>query len=180
MRRRLARSVFGCRQGVVAIEFALIVPVMLAMFAGLTEICEVLSAERRINQIAVATADLVAQDESVSTSAMTDIYAADTAIIAPYDSSSLKILTCAIYVDSSGKEVVRWCKGLNDTALSAGTASPVTVDAALMASSEDMVVVRVNYAFSSPFTSLLALHAQYSLGRTYFERPRVSSTITVG
>ncbi len=179
MKRRFS-GFLTCRQAVVAIEFAMIVPVMLVMFAGLTEICEVLSVERRINQIAVTTADLVAQDESVSTSAMADIHAGDTAIIAPYDSSALQILTCAIYADSSGHQIVRWCKGFNDTALSAGVASPVTIDQALMTSAEDMVVVRVKYGFSSPFTSLLAINAKYSLARTYFERPRVSSTITAG
>lgn len=173
----LKRWVHDAR-GIVAIEFALIVPVMLLMYAGLVELCEVLSVNRKINQVATSTADLVAQNESITPANMTDIFAADAAVIAPYDATIVKILACAVYTDTAGAQRVRWCKAYNDTAPAAATVTPVAVASSLMHSDEDMVVVRVTYDFASPFTSLLAIKAKYSLKRTYFERPRISSTIT--
>ncbi len=176
--RRFARRLIDDRRGVAAIEFAFVAPVLVLIFAGVVEVCEALSAQRRVNQIAATTADLIAQSETLSTSSASDIFAADTVIVSPYDSSALSVLACAVYTNTAGAQVVRWCKAYNDTALSAGAPSPAAIDTAVMRSDEDMVVVRVRYTFSSPFTSLLAIRSTYSLSRVYFERPRVSSTIT--
>jgi len=176
--RRFFRRLIEDRRGVAATEFAFVAPVLILMFAGVVEVCEALSAQRRVNQIAATTADLIAQSETLSTSSASDIFAADTVIVSPYDSTALSILACAVYTNSAGAQIVRWCKSYHDTALAAGAPSPVAIDTALMHSDEDMVVVRVKYAFSSPFTSLLAIRSTYSLSRVYFERPRVSSTIT--
>jgi len=166
------------RRAIAATEFALVAPVMLLMFAGLIEVCEALSCQRKVNQVSATTADLIAQVDTLSPSSASDIFAADTAIVSPYNASSLSVLACVVYLNPGGAQIVRFCKAYNDTAPAAGAANPVPVNAALMQSNEDMVVVRTRYAFSSPFTSLLAIRGTYNLSRTYVERPRVSSTIT--
>lgn len=176
--RRFLRRLIKDRRAVAATEFAFVAPILILMFAGVVEVCEALSVQRRVNQVAATTADLIAQSETLSASSTSDIFAADTVIVSPYDSTTLSILACTVYTNTAGAQVVRWCKAYNDTALSAGASSPVVIDTALMHSDEDMVVVRVKYAFSSPFTSLLAIKSKYNLSRVYFERPRVSSTIT--
>lgn len=51
------------RRGVAAIEFALIVPIMSAMFIGAVELSQVITVDRRVTQVASATADLVARAE---------------------------------------------------------------------------------------------------------------------
>lgn len=178
MTPRFFRRLIEDRRAVAATEFAFVAPILILMFAGVVEVCEALSVQRRVNQIASTTADLIAQSETLSTSSASDIFSADTVIVSPYDSGSLSVLACSVYTNTAGSQVVRWCKAYNDTALSAGAATPVAIDTALMHSDEDMVVVRVKYAFSSPFTSLLAIKSKYSLYRVYFERPRISSTIT--
>jgi Flp pilus assembly protein TadG len=49
------------RRGVAAIEFAMIVPIMLAMFIGAVGLGQAITVDRRVTQVANSTADLVAR-----------------------------------------------------------------------------------------------------------------------
>ena len=78
--------------GVAAIEFALIVPMVAVMFIGAVELSQALTTDRRVTQVANATADLVARSESkISQSEITDIMQAGSYIVAPYNQNPLRI-----------------------------------------------------------------------------------------
>jgi len=68
-----------------AIEFAMIVPMMVVMFIGAVELSQAIIVDRRVTQIASTTADLVARaDTQISRSDSTDIMKAGSYIMAPY------------------------------------------------------------------------------------------------
>jgi len=48
-------------EGVAAVEFAMIVPIMAIMFIGAVELSQAITVDRRVSQVASATADLVAR-----------------------------------------------------------------------------------------------------------------------
>ena len=50
----------GDRRGVSAVEFALIAPIMVAMYLGAAELTQVLTLDRKVTSAANAVADLVA------------------------------------------------------------------------------------------------------------------------
>src|SRR5207244_1629235 len=72
-------SRLGCRwrastEGVAAVEFALIVPIMAIMFIGAVELSQAITVDRRVTQVASSTADLVARAETqISQAEITDI-----------------------------------------------------------------------------------------------------------
>ena len=64
--RRIATAIALYRRdsrGVAAIEFAMIVPIMSAMFIGAVEVSQAITVDRRVTQVASSTADLVARAE---------------------------------------------------------------------------------------------------------------------
>jgi Flp pilus assembly pilin Flp len=59
--------------GAAAIEFAFIVPLMVVMFIGTVELSQAITVDRRVNQVASSTGDLVARTNALTTSEMSAI-----------------------------------------------------------------------------------------------------------
>src|SRR5258708_2268611 len=83
----------GDKQGVAAVEFAFIVPIMFVLFVGAVELSQAITVDRRVTQVAGSTADLVARKETtISNSEITDILRIGGFIMAPYDRTPLQVV----------------------------------------------------------------------------------------
>ena len=98
--RRFARD----RRAVAAVEFALLLPVMMVMYLGVYEVTRAVTNNRKVVQLARTLADLTARG-NLTASAMADIMASKTAVLAPYDATFAKIVVSAIGVYGSGSSV---------------------------------------------------------------------------
>ena len=92
--RRLMRE----RRGVSAVEFALILPVMITLFIGGSEVTQGITIKRKVTIATRTIADLVSQDVSVTDADLTAAFAATTTVLAPYSTGSFKTTT----------EMLRW------------------------------------------------------------------------
>jgi hypothetical protein len=86
-------------EGMAAVEFALIVPIMGVMFIGAVELSQAITADRRVTQIAHSTADLVARfapapggGNGITQAEIGDIVKVGGYIMMPYDANPLKIV----------------------------------------------------------------------------------------
>ena len=93
---RLVRRFAVERRGVSAVEFALILPLMLVIYAGCGEVTTALIVDRKVSRAASTISDLVAQQSSVSAAAMNGIFDATTAILEPYDVSLAKVVLVVV------------------------------------------------------------------------------------
>ena len=92
-----SKAFFANVMGVAAIEAALILPVMLMIYFGLLDLTTVLSANRRVTQMASTLADLVTQSPGTTTKAeLAGFYRASTAIMDPYSTNDLTLEVSAI------------------------------------------------------------------------------------
>jgi Flp pilus assembly protein TadG len=140
--RRYARD----RRGVSAVEFALLAPLMIGLYLGCAEISDGVAADRKVSLTAAALANLASQVSTISTSDMTNLLNASTAIIAPYASSKLKSTLSCLKIDSTGAVKVAWSATLNGTARAVGSA--VTIPAALAVPSSQLLFSEVSYAYT--------------------------------
>lgn len=119
---RLARRLRLNQGGVAAVEFALILPLMLLIYLGSAEVTQALMASRKATLVAGTLADLISQQQNgvnVTDADLTNAFAAGAAIMAPfsagpaYSSSSasnpgviLKMTITSIWFkpDSSAKD----------------------------------------------------------------------------
>ena len=98
-----ARELTAARQGIAAVEFALILPVLITLYVGMTELSRALSNSRKIAQLGRTLADLVSRGGATLTqSNMDDIYAASSAVLAPFDASAVKMTVSAVAVYKNG------------------------------------------------------------------------------
>lgn len=179
--RRPRLSIFRDRRAVAAVEFALLLPVLVTLFIGSNEISQALSVFRKVGHTSSALGDLVAQtDSSLSVSDLTDILAASSATMAPYSASNANLVVAAVkYTTAKGFRVC-WSRAQNDTAWTVGAAPSVTVPSGLVSDGEEVIVTRVKYTYTSPFSTIMTDiwgSGSITLSDVSFFRPRVSTSV---
>lgn len=170
------------RRGVSAVEFALILPLMLIIYAGCGEVTTALIVDRKVSRAASTISDLVAQQSSISSAMMNNIFDATTAIIEPYDASVAKVVLVVVDITSSGQKVA-WSKARHDTPATVNVAPPagLAVPDTIATVGDEVVVGRVTYAFTSPFANVMKSitgSTVYNLEHVFFLKPRQGNTIT--
>lgn len=100
--RRLMRRFARAESGIAALEFALVLPLMMVLYFGMTELTFAISTDRKVTLLSRALADLVGRTTSMTTAAMNDIFQASIAVMAPYDASNAKIVVTSIVVKATG------------------------------------------------------------------------------
>jgi Flp pilus assembly protein TadG len=184
LRQWLGRALLrwrGDRRGVSAVEFALILPVMLLLFAGGSELSEALIVDRKISRTANTIGDLVSQEADVTSAEMTNIFNASTAIMEPYSASTAQMLLIVVNINSASSQTVAWSRAVNDTAATVGAPTPIPVPSSIAVVGTQTIIARVNYSYTSPFSSVMQSYtgkSSYSLSKTFMLRPRLGDSIT--
>ena len=169
------------RRGISAIEFALILPVILVMMAASEDLGQALMVDRRISQIAATASDMTAQQASWTATNLDAILTGTSTLIQPFPSGNLKIVVATVNVDASLNTTVAWSRGYNATAWTVGAAPPFTLSKSILQSGVQMVMAQVTYSFTTPFATLLKPVTgitSYTYTRNGINRPRTSDTIT--
>src|SRR5580698_4218179 len=107
-RRSVLALIEDCR-GIAAIEFAMIVPIMLVMFFGTVEFSSGVAVDRKVTLVARTLSDLTSQSLSVATTDTANFFAASTAILTPYSATPAKAAISELYINPSTlKATVQW------------------------------------------------------------------------
>jgi Flp pilus assembly protein TadG len=167
--RRSARDLSGDTGGIAAVEFAMIVPLMLVLFFGTVEFSSGVAVDRKVTLMARTLSDLTSQNISVTTTQLTNIFNASTGIMTPYSSSPVNARIVELYIDPN--LVVRqiW------TATS-GTTPPtgdVTVPTALRIAGTYLIYSEVKYKYE-PVIGYVMPKGGVDLSDHTFTRPRQS------
>lgn len=174
--RRLARD----RRGVSAVGFALLLPVMLTLLIAGNELSQALTIYRKVSHTGSALGDLVSQVSTISTSEMTNILAASTTIMTPYDASGVKLVVSAVNYTASSGFKTGWSVGMNTAAWTTGGTPPVTIPSGLVSDGQQLIVTKVDYIYTSTFSTFMQDilgGTSLTLSDTSYLRPRVSATV---
>lgn len=157
--------------GVSAVEFAMLLPLMIALYLGTVEISTGVAIDRKVTLTAGAVANLTAQSTTLATADMTNIFNASTAIISPYSANGLKITVSCISINSAGKSTVSWSATLNGTARATGSA--ITIPSALAVPSSQLIFSEVSY----PYTPTIGytITGTLTLSDTMYMSPRITA-----
>ncbi|RZJ44807.1 MAG: pilus assembly protein [Brevundimonas sp.] len=169
MTRSLFRRLAGDDRGISAVEFALLAPVVIAFYLGLSEFCQGYMAQKRMGHVASAVADLVAQEESVTKTNLDDIFDIGGLIMKPFSTSTLKQRVSSV-TRTGNKVKVDWSRGDGLTALTKG--AEITVPTDLLADGQSVIVSEATFDYDSPADYLMPGLTKFS--HTYYLRPRVT------
>lgn len=164
----------GDQRGVSAVEFALLLPLMVTLYLGVVEISQGISADRKVTMTARSVADLVSQASNMSNSDMTNSLNAATAVMAPFPDTNLKVTVTSIAIDANGKATVKWSDTKNGTARAKG--STVTLPTALVVADSSLIWSEVEYSYKPTIGYLVS--GTLTLKDTIYMRPRLSVCVT--
>ncbi len=162
-------------RGLAAVEFALILPVMLAMLFGMGELSHAVYARTAVSQIAGTVTDLVAQKSTLTSSDFSSVYAAANTLLYPYypQNSGLPTIriTSVIYDTATNSETVgkvAWSCAQSGNAnlkplvngdvggkAKRTTGSTVTLTKKLLSAGASVLITEVAYGYSSPTSQVL-------------------------
>jgi len=124
IRARLAiAGFFEDRSGVGAVEFAMLLPLMLVAFFGTVEFSSGLAVDRKVSLVARAIANVTSQGTQATSADLTGYFLAGNKIMTPYAVPNMTI--SELYIDpASGNARVQWSQGNAPRAISSIVAIP--------------------------------------------------------
>jgi Flp pilus assembly protein TadG len=164
----------GDERGVSAVEFAMLLPLMVTLYLGTVEVSQGIAVDRKVTLTARTVADLVAQVTSINNADMTNSLNAALAVIAPYPSGPLKLTVTSVTVDKDGKATVDWSDALNGTPRAKG--SSVTLPPALNIPNSSLIWSEAQYAYKPTIGYVLS--GTLMLKDEIYMRPRLSDSVT--
>lgn len=163
------------RRGLAAVEFALILPVLLVLYLGAFEGSQAISANRKVEAVADTVGDLVSRSSSMDATRLSNITSISAAILNPFTSDGLVMTVTTVRVDANGKATVDWSKASTGSGLAAGAAYVLPSD--LQAFTDTYLVFStVTYPYKALF-GYGSMFGNIAMGKTYSFRPRKSSEI---
>jgi Flp pilus assembly protein TadG len=165
-------------RGVSAMEFAILLPVMLLFVAGTVDINEGLTVHRKIRQISSVIVDLVSQSDKLTQSEVATILTGAAKILDPYPGVKLSIIVSVIDVKNKKKQTVKWSAGYQATPHAKNT--PANVPNDLTDKNVELVRAEIGYSFTTMFSGYLAPiigRDGYVMSDVMYQRPRVSEEI---
>jgi Flp pilus assembly protein TadG len=172
--RQRSRHFTADQRGVSAVEFALLLPLMLTMYFGTLEVTDAISADRQVTLVASTVASITAQYTTVSSTDVTNILAAASAVLAPFPTANAKVTLSSVLIDANGNATVDWSATLNGTQRSGNVSA--LIPAALKIAGTSVIWGEATYNYKPVIgyvvTGTLAMYTQI------FSRPRDSTSVT--
>jgi Flp pilus assembly protein TadG len=168
--RRFAQA----RQGMAAVEFALIAPMMILLMFGSVELIDALGANRRVQNTAASLADVVARDTEVSDAEVTGLWAAADVLMFPDPTGDLGVRVTSISVESATVARVVWSEGHNGLA-PLGAGDTVDLPAAIMTPGSSLIRADTTFVYQAPLDFLFT--DDVNMTHTSYRRSRVVDPI---
>ncbi|HTS93039.1 MAG TPA: TadE/TadG family type IV pilus assembly protein [Stellaceae bacterium] len=160
------------RSGVAAVEFVLLAPILATILFGLFEGSQAILAYMKLIDSTQTLADLVSQQQSVSSSDIDNFYSGAQAVMAPYSATSLGfVISSVTYDPNTGAASVAW----QDTRNATPTGSPAALATGYGSKGESVIVVQGSYGYSSLLHFILP--GSISMGQVAFSKPRQVAAI---
>jgi Flp pilus assembly protein TadG len=120
----------GAVAGVAAVEFAMVLPVMVMMLLGMSEVTLGVNIDRKLTLLSRSLADLSSRAGDITTSGMDDIFKASSIVMQPHSTTGLTMVVSSMKVTKVGSAFngsVEWScpRGSGAVAKPSGVTYPV-------------------------------------------------------
>lgn len=152
--RRLVRRLWRNIEGVAAVEFGFIMPIMLLMLIGTIEISRAITIDRRFNLATSMIADLVTREKTMSAASLEKIYDIVSFVMGSYDNGTFKASVIPVKANpSDATEIKVYAETTNRPPYNTGVEDPGKCDdyemtANLVDAGASVIVVKTSYEFS--------------------------------
>lgn len=160
-------------RGVSAVEFALLLPLLVTLYLGGVELSQAIAIDRKVTLTARTVADLVSQVASINNAGLDNSLTAASAVLSPYPVNKAKVTVTFVWIDKDKNAKVEWSKSLNGTERAKG--SSATVPSALLVPETGLVWGEAEYSYEPAVGYVVT--GTLKLADQIFMRPRLGDKV---
>jgi Flp pilus assembly protein TadG len=134
------------RRGVAAIEFAILLPVMMVLYMGAVDLGQGVMADRKTTALTRALADLSGQATLLSTAEISNVFDAANMVMSPFNSPAAAMSIVHIVIDDKSVARVCWSEQRNSSAPARGTT--ITIPTDLRVANTSLIMARASYTYT--------------------------------
>jgi Flp pilus assembly protein TadG len=164
------KRLLGCRRGVAASEFALVVPLLILLLFGIAEIGNALILDKKVTSAAQTAADLVAQQKTVSDADIANIFTAIDSILAPYPAVNVSYNVSSLVADEDGTITIDWQERRGGLEV-----EEFDVPAGLLSENDSVIIATITYLYTPLFGDLII--SGFTISDTAYLRPRTTTSV---
>lgn len=179
--QRLRRN----QQGLAAVEFAMVVPIMFFLFVGAVEFSQALTVDRRVTQSASSTADLVARvDKFNNTGEIDNVLKIIEQLIAPYDLNPLTVAVISVQAKAKAgnpavtEMLVSWSRNNKGQVPYSEGSIYTHIPDGLLAQGESVIVGEAKYAYS-PLIFNYFISTSFDMEERFYLKPRQKACVSL-
>ncbi|MEM6534538.1 MAG: TadE/TadG family type IV pilus assembly protein [Pseudomonadota bacterium] len=171
---RNVRGIVRANDGISAVEFALIAPLMVLMYMGSIELSFMMTLDRKVTSAAAALGDLTARDDNVTDADMAQIFQATRMVMEPNDIVLARMRVSSLEDAGCNDNVtVGWSDGYGFGAYPVGTSMTVPDD--IVPTCGSAIFAEFEYDYRSPFGFFIT--QPKTLSDEFYLRPRRSNFV---
>jgi Flp pilus assembly protein TadG len=164
--------------GLAAIEFAILAPLLVSMYFGLAEVASGVATDRAVSHAANVIGDLASQTSNIDREDLEDVLSATLRVMNIDDASKVTIQLDSWSRDSGGNDTLVGSAVMNSGAANLPSFDTSKIDTSIMDEKAGILVARVAYNYAP--LKLLYMEQNITLSDTFVLKPRRSSTVTFG
>jgi Flp pilus assembly protein TadG len=170
------RGLADDRRGVAAVEFALVVPVVIVVYLAGFEVMEAATVYRKVTDTTVQIANVTAQYTTMGASDVANVLNASSQIMTPYPTSNLTTVLSEVTTDNSGAGQLTWtCSLTAGTVACNTTPGSVTMPSGFQTPNTSYILAKTTYSYQPVIGG--AFIKPISMTNQIFMLPRSSASI---
>ncbi len=167
------KRLLGDRQGVAASEFALILPVLILLLFGTAELGNALILDKKVTSATQVAADLIAQQKSVTSGDIDNIFTAMDSVIAPYSVVNTTYNVASLVSDEDGVVSIDWQERRGGLEV-----EEYDVPTGVLSENDSVVIATVTYIYTPIFGDLIT--GSFTISDVAYLRPRTTVNVEFG
>jgi Flp pilus assembly protein TadG len=175
LRARRLRDFAQDQGGNALLEAALVFPILVGLFLGVSEFSEAFTASRRLDAAAYTAADLVARSQSVTAADLNGVKAMVDETVKPFPLATLGLIITSVVADNTNATTVAWSTALGTGVSAYGIGAAISLPAGLTLPKGSIVFAEVKYQFKSTLSTLLV--GSVPLKAQAYQVPRYSTQV---
>ncbi len=163
--------------GIAAVEFAMLLPVLVIIFFGLVETSNAMTVNRKVAISANTLADLAAQSEKLYEADLDDLFEGVMTIVEPNDPTGMELRLVSVVLDGDGDPIVHWSRDRTGSEpYTAGADYASLDDNTVLSTHGSLIVVEMVYTYTPGLTSHF-IKSPITFERESIRWPRLTSRV---
>ena len=156
-------------------EFSFILPIMVLLWLGGSEMTLMLGTDRKVISLASAIGDITSRSKEITESQVDSLFDLATPSMFPQSADDTELIITAVDMDDDGNATATWSRTQGGTAYAPGTQMNSKVPAALRVPDTQIIMAEVLHPHLPRIGYRIT--GTVDLEKTMFFTPRVSETV---